>query len=117
MSGEINRNQYVLPHDQPVVSLDVSAAFTQLTTMERLYAYNLSQAAWSGGLITLLQTSPESGAIFVLLHKLFTAQSPNKFRAAALAYGFSEGEINALYIYAAGVFTNAGNYKVRLIKL
>lgn len=114
MSGETDKSQYVLPLDQPVVSLEVSTAFSQLNKKERLYAHYLSQSSWIGGLITLLQTSPESGPIFVLLHKLFSAQDPNKFRTTALAHGFSESEVISFFVYSAGVFTNAGNYKVSL---
>lgn len=112
MSGELNTTKYLLPSDQPVVSLDVNAAFSQLNSNEKFYAHHLSQSAWIGGLITLLQTSPESAPTFVLLHKLFSAQNPNKFRATAINHGFSESEITALMVYTAGVFTNAGNYKV-----
>lgn len=89
----------------------MNAAFSQLNSNEKFYAHHLSQSAWIGGLITLLQTSPESAPTFVLLHKLFSAQNPNKFRATAINHGFSESEITALMVYTAGVFTNAGNYK------
>ncbi|KAF5280315.1 hypothetical protein FQR65_LT03124 [Abscondita terminalis] len=111
MGGEVDRSQYLLPLEQPVVCLDVDTAFSQLNATEKLYAHYLSKAAWTGGLITLLQTSPESGPIFVLLHKLFSTQNPNKFRSIALAHGFSDADVTALFVYAAGIFTNAGNYK------
>ncbi|KAF5297918.1 hypothetical protein FQA39_LY11903 [Lamprigera yunnana] len=111
MSGEVDKSQFLLPIDQPVVSLDVSTAFSQLSNTEKLYAHFLSKAAWTGGLITLLQTSPESGPVFVLLHKLFSAQTPAKFKATASAHGFSDHEITSLFVYTAGIFTNAGNYK------
>ncbi|KAK4883773.1 hypothetical protein RN001_000044 [Aquatica leii] len=111
MSGELDKSQFLLPLDQPVVTLDVATAFSQLSNTEKLYAHFLSQAAWTGGLITLLQTSPESGPVFVLLHKLFSAQHPSKFRQTAIAHGFSDTDVMSLFVYAAGVFTNAGNYK------
>ncbi|XP_019868430.1 dipeptidyl peptidase 3 isoform X2 [Aethina tumida] len=108
---EIDKSQFVLPNEQPVVALEVQSAFSCLTDKEKMYAHYLSKASWVGGLITLLQTSPESGPIFVMLHKLFSAQSPNDFKQLALSNGFSEDEITALFVYAAGVFSNSGNYK------
>lgn len=114
MSGEIDRSQYILPLDQPVSRLEVETAFAALTRKEKLYAHHLSKASWEGGLITLLQTSPESGPIFVLLHKLYAAQDPLQLKSVALENGFSEEEVTALFVYSAGVFSNAGNYKVLL---
>ncbi|KAJ8926984.1 hypothetical protein NQ314_020545 [Rhamnusium bicolor] len=111
MDSEVDKNQYVLPNDQPVVTLEVSSAFNGLTSKERIYAHHISQASWNGGLITLLQTSPESGPTFVLLHKLFSSQNPEEFKALALKSGFTKDEVKALFVYACGVFCNAGNYK------
>jgi hypothetical protein len=48
-------SQFVLPNDQPVVSLDCEEAFNALTNQEKLYAHYLSQAAWAGGLIVFVQ--------------------------------------------------------------
>lgn len=112
MAEEIDKKQYVLPNDQPVVRLEVEAAFNGLTLKEKLYAHYISKASWYGGLITLLQTSPESAPIFVLLHKLFCSQKPEELKELATKAGFSEDEIKGLFVYAGGVFTNAGNYKV-----
>ncbi|KAG5898542.1 hypothetical protein JTB14_012441 [Gonioctena quinquepunctata] len=111
MESGVDKNQYILHNEQPVVSLEIAAAFAGLTQKEKLYAHHISKASWLGGLITLLQTSPESGPAFVLLHKLFSAQSPEKFKTSALAAGFTEDELKALFVYACGIFCNAGNYK------
>lgn len=108
----MDKSQHILPLDQPVSHLEVKTAFTGLTEKEKLYAHHLSKAAWTGGLITLLQTSPESGPVFVLLHRLFSNQEPSVFKSAALEAGFTEDEVTAFFVYAAGVFSNAGNYKV-----
>ena len=59
-----SRAQFVFPDDQPLVRLDASTAWDQLTGSEQLYSHYLSQASWWGGLIVLLQTSPESPEIF-----------------------------------------------------
>lgn len=111
MESEVDKSQYVLPNDQPVVTLEAISAFNSLTSKERLYAHHISQASWKGGLITLLQTSPESGPLFILFHKLFSAESPEEFKALAVKSGFTEDEVKALFVYACGIFCNAGNYK------
>ena len=58
------RAQFVFPDDQPLVRLDASTAWDHLTTSEQLYSHYLSRASWWGGLVVLLQTSPESPDIF-----------------------------------------------------
>lgn len=107
----IDKSQYVLPHDQPVAVLECTEAFKGLTVDEKLYAHYLSKAAWNGGLITLLQTSPESGPVFVFFHKLFLSNDPNDYRKVAVQAGFADDEVTAMFVYAAGVFANMGNYK------
>lgn len=112
MRQEVDKTFYILPLDQPIVCLDASTAFQGLTNQEKLYAYYLSKASWIGGLITLLQTSTEAGQIFVFLHKLYSAESPKEFKENAIKMGCSEDKVTALLVYSAGVFCNAGNYKV-----
>lgn len=117
MNSEIDKKQYILPNEQPIICLEVQKAFDNLTPKEKLYAHHISKASWHGGLITLLQTSPESAPIFVLFHKLFCAQNPEDFKAAALKSKFSEDEVKALFVYVCGVFSNSGNYKVFIFLL
>lgn len=110
MSGDTDH--YVLPNDQPVVELDCTEAFNGLTDKEKLYAHYLSQAAWNGGLIVLVQTSPESPLIFVLLHKLFSAQPIEELKKTVVDGGdVSPDEFQALLVYTSGILTNSGNYK------
>uniref|UniRef100_K7F547 Dipeptidyl peptidase 3 n=1 Tax=Pelodiscus sinensis TaxID=13735 RepID=K7F547_PELSI len=103
--------QYVLPNDVGLALLDCSEAFRLLLQGERLYAHHLSRACWYGGLIVLLQTSPEAPAIYVLLSRLFRAQDPNKLGELACSAGLTDEEYQAFLVYAAGVFSNMGNYK------
>ncbi|XP_064621845.1 dipeptidyl peptidase 3-like isoform X2 [Lineus longissimus] len=107
----VEKSQFILPNDTGVVLLDCKTAFEGLTQKERHYAYHLSQASWYGGLIVLIQTSPEAPGVFLLLQKLFRAQTPSELEVIAKALGISEGEYQALLIYAAGFYANMGNYK------
>ncbi|XP_032138633.1 dipeptidyl peptidase 3 isoform X4 [Sapajus apella] len=110
-AGLMADTQYILPNDIGVSSLDCREAFRLLSPSERLYAHHLSRAAWYGGLAVLLQTSPEAPYIYALLSRLFRAQDPDQLRQHALAEGLTEEDYQAFLVYAAGVYSNMGNYK------
>lgn len=110
--NQYDKKHFILPLDQPVVAFEAAQAFTALSVQQRLYAYHLSQACWTGSLIALVQTSPEAPALFVLLHKLFSAISPSKLRAAAQAAFIPDDDVTTFFVYAVGVFSNSGNFKV-----
>ena len=78
MEGDIS--QYTVPLDSPISCLDATLSFQGLTAQEKLYCHYLSRAAWEGSYICLLQTSPESVPIFVLLRELFSRQSFSSLR-------------------------------------
>ncbi|KAM8969325.1 dipeptidyl peptidase 3 [Sarcophilus harrisii] len=103
--------QYILPNDIGVASLDCREAFGLLSPTERLYAHHLSRAAWYGGLVVLLQTSPEAPHIYALLSRLFRAQDPEQLKECALKEGLTEDEYQAFLVYTAGIYANMGNYK------
>ena len=110
MTSSPDLSIHVLPLTTPMSALQADKAFAGLSAKERLYCHYLSRAAWEGGPICLLQTSPESVPIFLLLKELFTRQTPASLRAAVEGT-VSEDEFRALMLYTAGVFTNLGNYK------
>ena len=55
----------------PICQLDCTSAFNGLEEKEKKYAHYLAKACNEGGLICLLQTSPESPAIFSMFQKLY----------------------------------------------
>ncbi|XP_064403750.1 dipeptidyl peptidase 3-like [Halichondria panicea] len=101
---------YTVPLDTPISKLEASQAFKGLTNKERLYCHYLSRAAWEGGYICLLQTSPESVPLFLLLQELFNRQSVSSLRAV-VKDSFTDEEFKGFLVYACAVFTNMGNYK------
>ena len=110
MSAPADLSSYTLPLNTPLSCLQAEEAFNGLSDKEKLYCHFLSRAAWEGAPICLLQTSPESVPIFLLLKELFSRQSPSSLREAVGGV-VSEEEFQAVMLYASGVFTNMGNYK------
>lgn len=104
-------SQFIIPNEVPIVNLECKAAFECLSSKEKKYAHYIGKAAWSGGLICLFQTSPESPLIFLLLQKLFKGQSVEEFKSAAIEKGTAEDEVQAVLTYAAAFYSNLGNYK------
>lgn len=81
---------YSVPADTPVNRLEAKQAFEGLSERERLYAHFLGRASWEGAPICLLQTSPESAPLFLLIQRLFSCQSVASLRETA----FSQCSIN-----------------------
>lgn len=96
MSDETSH--YTLPNDQPIIWLECKKVFEGLSSEEKLYAHYLSRASWNGGLITLIQTSPESPLIFTLLHKIFLSESLEKLKQSVLSVDVAEEEFTVILI-------------------
>ena len=96
MEGDIS--QFIVPLDTPISCLQASQSFLGLTNQERLYCHYLSRASWAGCYINLLQTSPESGPIFVLLRELFSKQTLSSLREAV------EGVVNEDEFKVSSIF-------------
>ena len=66
------------------------------------YVYHWSQASWLGGLITVLQTAPESPAVFILLQNLFRHSKLKELeKLAKEKASFSDDDWLALKFYAS----------------
>jgi len=109
--AQATNSQFVFPETQPVVRLDAETAFNLLASREQLYSHYLSRASWYGGLVVLLQTSPESPDIFRLLMRIGRGQDCGSLREAALEAGLNEQQVTAFFVYCAGFLGNMGNYK------
>ena len=97
---------YTITNDTPIVALDARTAFEKLTEREQLYAHYLSRASFYGGLICLLQTSPESPGIFRLIHRMNMAQTSEELREACLAKDIPEVDFKSFLVYSSGVYAN-----------
>ena len=88
-------SQYIISREIDINLLNCGTAFSGLTAKEKLYAHYLCRASWEGSLICLLQTSPESPGIFLLLQHLFHAESVEKLveRASKAENGPSKEEL------------------------
>ncbi len=104
---------YAITNDQPVLALDAKSAFEKLSGNEQLYAHYLCRASFYGGLIVLVQTSPESPAIYRLIQRV-NAQSIEELKKAVVGKdGVNDDDFQAYLVFCSGVYANMGNYKVQ----
>lgn len=92
-------SQYIISREVDINILNCGSAFSGLTEKEKLYAHYLCRASWEGSLICLLQTSPESPGIFLLLQILFHAEPIEKLveRLLRIENGPSKDEVEVSY--------------------
>lgn len=92
-------SQYIISREVDINLLNCGSAFSGLTEKEKLYAHYLCRASWEGSLICLLQTSPESPGIFLLLQNLFHAEPIEKLveRLLRIENGPSKDEVQVSY--------------------
>jgi dipeptidyl-peptidase-3 len=104
---------YAVTNDQPVTTLDARTAFEKLTEREQLYAHYLARASFWGGLIVLVQTSPESPSIYRLIQRINHGQTTEELKASVVNdnNGITDEDFVAFLVYCSGVLNNMGNYK------
>ncbi|XP_047133114.1 dipeptidyl peptidase 3 isoform X1 [Hydra vulgaris] len=113
MAALIENKNFVIPNSAPVALLDCSDAFRSLTDKEKRYAHYMAKACNEGALIVLLQTSPESPGIFLMLQRLFSEQSIESLKNSAFqaCRSITDDDFQSLLTYGAGFYSNMGNYK------
>ncbi|KAK4472007.1 hypothetical protein MN116_004623 [Schistosoma mekongi] len=94
----------------PVHYLDVAVAFKSLSSAEKDYVFSCTQASWVGGLIGLIQTSPESAGIFLFVNRFFKSENVYSLMEKATKNNFTDEEITHVLSYFASVLGNFGNY-------
>lgn len=101
--------EYKVKQNIPTPYLDISSQFEKLTKDERLYAYWLQRASWSGALITARQISPESEDLILFFNNLFKKMDPEKVYDT-IQNSVSKAAADGFFNYVAYVFGNMGNY-------
>lgn len=109
--SKLDQSRFLIPNDSPVVLLKCQSAFNNLTNKEKLYAHYQSRADWCGSLICLLQTSPESPGIYLLLLRIFRRQSVEELHTLATPSCLTDSEFQSFLIYSTAFLGNLGNYK------
>jgi dipeptidyl-peptidase-3 len=100
---------HLAPEKIEVQYLDAAKAFAALTPEEKLYAHFMNRAAWEGNRITFRQVSAEAPALFDLLRGIWS-KNRIELRREASRRGVPAADFEALVVYSAMVFNNAGNY-------
>ncbi|CDS42565.1 dipeptidyl peptidase 3 [Echinococcus multilocularis] len=100
--------EYVhVPSD--IIPLDCKS-FDLLSEAEKQYLHCLDEVAWIGGLIDLIQLSPEAAGIFLLGQWIFEKQTVDGLTASAKSAGVSDADVSAFVSYFAAIDGNLGNY-------
>ncbi|KAL8687046.1 MAG: hypothetical protein Q9218_006670 [Villophora microphyllina] len=103
-------SQYYADQPPTVVSLAIKPHFEALTNEQKLYAHNISRAAFLGSRIVLRQVSPESEGIFdfiIALHKSCNGDWSKLQKET----GLDEQGLKDFLNYATQFLGNLGNYK------
>ncbi|KAL9578892.1 MAG: hypothetical protein Q9212_005427 [Teloschistes hypoglaucus] len=103
-------SQYYADQPPTVVSLAIKPHFEALTDEQKLYAHNISRAAFRGTRIVLRQVSPESEGIFDFIITLHKSCNGNWSKLQKEA-GLGDEALQSFLNYATQFLGNLGNYK------
>ena len=92
-----------------ILALDCKS-FDLLSQSEKRYVYYLDEVAWIGGLIDLIQLSPEAAGIFLLGEYIFEKQTVQELTVSAKSAGVSDLDVSAFVSYFSAIFGHLGNY-------
>lgn len=92
-----------------VLPLDCKS-FDLLSSIEKRYLCFLDEVAWIGGLIDLIQLSPEAAGIFLLGQRIFEKQTVSELSDSAKSAHVSDTDISAFISYFSCILGNLGNY-------
>ena len=111
MTEKETKPEYIVV-DTRVQSIECPAAFEQLSSAERAYAYYFTRASWEGAKLCYFQRSYEAPAFFYITQKIFNRQTISELKDVAKEKaGYSDENWTQLVAYIAAFFQNCGNYK------
>ncbi|KAH9079400.1 aflatoxin-detoxifizyme [Lactarius deliciosus] len=112
MPSALAAERFLTDRNAPIVSLQIDAAFAQLSSREKKYAHYLSEASWAGARIILGQWTPYTEKLFDLLILVFGENGTiTKVDTLREKSGLSTDEWERVLEFASQVLSNLANYK------
>ncbi|KAH9005140.1 aflatoxin-detoxifizyme [Lactarius hatsudake] len=112
MPSALAAERFLTDRNAPIVSLQIDAAFAQLSSREKKYAHYLGEASWAGARIILGQWTPYTEKLFDLLILVFgengTITNVDTLKEKS---GLSTDEWERVLEFASQVLSNLANYK------
>ncbi|KAH9019047.1 aflatoxin-detoxifizyme [Lactarius hengduanensis] len=112
MPSALAAERFLTDLNAPIVSLQIDAAFAQLSSREKKYAHYLSEASWAGARIILGQRTTYTEKLFDLLILVFgengTITNVDTLKEKS---GLSTDEWERVLEFASQVLSNLANYK------
>lgn len=106
-----NTEEYYIGRLTNIEAMEIRDAFEQLTHNEKMYAYYMSRACWSGSKIAYFQRSYESPALLFLATKIFIFESIEGVKTRLVKFGgWTNEEWEDLLLYFCAFYHNCGNY-------
>lgn len=90
--------------------IDCEAAFKQLESTQKKYAYYLTKFAWEASKICYFQKSYESPILYYIFTKILSLQTFSELQNQALTEKIALEDFHAIMVYIGRLFNNCGNY-------